>query len=47
MFNAKSKNKNYGWVRIRPSGEATVVLLNRCDVLVKLYLCHRLSLLLT
>lgn len=29
MFNAESKNKNYGWVLIRPSGKATVVLLNR------------------
>ena len=46
MFCAESKDKNYGWVLIRSSGEATVVLLNRYDMLVKLCLCHRLSLLL-
>lgn len=30
MFNAENKNKNYGWVLIRPSGKATVVLLRTC-----------------
>lgn len=46
MFCAESKDKNYGWVLIRSSGKATIVLLNRYDMLVTLCLCHRLSLLL-